>query len=253
MLKRYMTFFKTTFCILFSIFSSSIINAQIGINTQNALGVFHVDGKGDNTTTTATDQAENDFIVTANGNVGIGTNTPSYKLSVNGGMDITGVKDVLSSDTNYQPQILMRNSTTGEVVTLASAGATIYPINYITYNITSGDGDYLYSYNTRISANDYIVAIVGFSFSAANGGNIGLNYNGGEATFTPATVQSYVSGSTWFLKADYIGAGTVNNANGKWTIKCLVINRLLGKNLGVITQSLNGLGTGEATDSPSGL
>lgn len=52
--------------------------AQVGVNTQNPQGSFHVDGAKDNATTGAPTAAQqtNDLIVTSTGNVGIGTTTP---------------------------------------------------------------------------------------------------------------------------------------------------------------------------------
>ncbi|WP_345991958.1 hypothetical protein AAEU33_08200 [Chryseobacterium sp. Chry.R1] len=59
--------------------------AQVGVNTVNPQGVFHVDGAKDNPATgtpTATQQA-NDVLVDASGNVGVGTITPSNKVHIN--------------------------------------------------------------------------------------------------------------------------------------------------------------------------
>lgn len=58
--------------------------AQVGINTANPQGVFHIDGAKDNPLTGAPSVAQqsNDVIVTAAGNVGIGTTNPTRKLEV---------------------------------------------------------------------------------------------------------------------------------------------------------------------------
>ncbi|WP_300671598.1 hypothetical protein [Soonwooa sp.] len=72
--------------------------AQVGINTQNPLDVFHIDGAKDNPATGAPSvvQQSNDVIVTSAGNVGIGTITPSTKLEIQTGgtssAPITGFK-----------------------------------------------------------------------------------------------------------------------------------------------------------------
>ena len=58
--------------------------AQIGINTTNPQGTFHIDGAKDNAATgvpTLAQQA-NDVAVTPSGNVGIGTVSPSVKLEI---------------------------------------------------------------------------------------------------------------------------------------------------------------------------
>lgn len=69
------------FCIfLFGSFSY----AQMGINTMNPLGLFHVDGLGNNannTSLTPTQQLD-DFILLHNRRVGIGTTIPSVKFEI---------------------------------------------------------------------------------------------------------------------------------------------------------------------------
>ncbi|UZT97262.1 hypothetical protein ODZ84_19035 [Chryseobacterium fluminis] len=71
----------TFFCMIAFSFSY----AQVGINTTNPQGVFHVDGARDNPSTGAPTTAQiNDFIVTSTGNVGIGIVAPQKKLDING-------------------------------------------------------------------------------------------------------------------------------------------------------------------------
>lgn len=89
---------------------SSIALAQVGVNTPNPQGTFHVDGAKDNVSTgtpTSTQQL-NDFVVLNNGNIGIGTVAPTNKLDVrsatNGALKIVdgtqGANRVLTSDAN---------------------------------------------------------------------------------------------------------------------------------------------------------
>lgn len=64
----------------------SKIYAQVGINTANPKGTFHVDAGKDNPPAPdnpSVPQQLNDVIVTASGNVGIGTITPGTKLHIN--------------------------------------------------------------------------------------------------------------------------------------------------------------------------
>lgn len=55
---------------------------QVGINTTNPQGIFHVDGAKDNNPAGAptAQQQNNDFIVTPEGNVGVGTAAPVTRL-----------------------------------------------------------------------------------------------------------------------------------------------------------------------------
>jgi hypothetical protein len=71
-------FLVTSFC-----FYTNAIS-QVGINTKNPQGIFHIDGRNDNPTTGTpnTSQQTDDFIVTSSGNVGIGTTTPTRKLEI---------------------------------------------------------------------------------------------------------------------------------------------------------------------------
>lgn len=89
-----------------SILGQSI--AQVGINTRNPQGVFHIDGRSSAATTnpdTGTPSAAqqvDDLLVDINGNVGIGTVSPQAKLDVMGNVIIAGgspvVDKVLTSD-----------------------------------------------------------------------------------------------------------------------------------------------------------
>lgn len=65
-----------------SIFTTGF--CQVGINTESPKGIFHVDGAKDNPKSgiISTAQQANDFIVTAEGNVGIGTTTPLGELTI---------------------------------------------------------------------------------------------------------------------------------------------------------------------------
>jgi hypothetical protein len=89
----------------------SLSNAQVGIHTSNPQGVFNVDAAKDNPSSGVPSAAQqlNDFTITASGNVGIGTTTPTTKLDINNGningalkiVDGTqGEGRVLTSDAN---------------------------------------------------------------------------------------------------------------------------------------------------------
>lgn len=58
--------------------------SQVGIKTTNPLGVFHIDGKNDNSNIPTESEALNDFIVDSNGKVGLGSVSPQNKLQIVG-------------------------------------------------------------------------------------------------------------------------------------------------------------------------
>ncbi|WP_413533215.1 hypothetical protein [Empedobacter brevis] len=75
---------KKTLALLVVLSFNSHLFSQVGINTNNPQGVFNVDGKKDNNKEGAPskEQQLNDFVITREGNVGIGTTAPIRKLEV---------------------------------------------------------------------------------------------------------------------------------------------------------------------------
>ncbi len=69
-------------------------SGQVGINTSNPQGIFHIDGEKDNLITglpTAAQQA-NDVLITNEGNTGIGISVPTSKVEISSGTpDISGL------------------------------------------------------------------------------------------------------------------------------------------------------------------
>lgn len=56
--------------------------AQVGVGTTTPVGAFNVDGAADNSATPTTAEQDNDFVVLANGNLGIGTTAPTTALEI---------------------------------------------------------------------------------------------------------------------------------------------------------------------------
>lgn len=70
---------KKSIILLIFLATTVYICAQVGVNTQNPQGIFHIDGKGD---TNGSANLTDDVIVTPDGNIGIGTNSPTTKLDI---------------------------------------------------------------------------------------------------------------------------------------------------------------------------
>lgn len=100
--------------IFFFLLGTVALQAQIGINTNNPQTLFHVDGSKDNvaTGTPSASQQANDFVVTSEGKVGIGTTNPQANLEVRGKVILSGVKDNQLVVSNKSLAI---DNTTGEL------------------------------------------------------------------------------------------------------------------------------------------
>ncbi|QYN51108.1 hypothetical protein [Apibacter sp. ESL0404] len=81
---------KTKFIFLGMLSIPILALSQVGVNTNNPQGIFHVDGAKDNPDTGSSTpfQDANDFIVTSDGSVGVGTTSPDassiLELNVDG-------------------------------------------------------------------------------------------------------------------------------------------------------------------------
>ncbi|GAA4162865.1 hypothetical protein GCM10022217_31070 [Chryseobacterium ginsenosidimutans] len=118
---------KKKLILICSLATFSATFAQVGVNTTNPQGVFHVDGAKDNNSggTPTTTQQLNDFVVTSTGNVGIGTTTPSAKIEINSGtVNTSGLKLTnLTSTTPISAGQTIGVDAAGNVVTLPNPTA----------------------------------------------------------------------------------------------------------------------------------
>ncbi|MCS4300934.1 hypothetical protein [Chryseobacterium sp. BIGb0232] len=83
---------KTLTCLLF--LTSVTVYSQVGIGTGNPRQQFYIDGGKDNPASGAHSaaQANNDLVVTATGNMGIGTISPAAKLDIANGSTAGAIK-----------------------------------------------------------------------------------------------------------------------------------------------------------------
>lgn len=76
---------KQLFLFIFSLLTIGLCNAQVGVNTNSPLGVFHIDPLMNTTQWGGVlNNDSDDFIITNDGKVGIGTASPSTKLDLRG-------------------------------------------------------------------------------------------------------------------------------------------------------------------------
>ncbi|MBB6333337.1 hypothetical protein HNP24_004363 [Chryseobacterium sediminis] len=230
---------KTKILLLTFISLSLFTFGQVGINTANPQGTFHVDGAKDNAASgipTAAQQS-NDFVIFPNGNTAIGTTSMSVaKLNIKGNM-ILGSAASTNGARGYS--VVVRDNVTGELKVM-STPTSAAPISYMVYQLDNVNQDFVGDFNTNIDTTKYTLALIGSSFSSNDGTNqlkMSLPTSG---DFAPLNINSYKSGGTWHIFADFPSAGTNNATNGSWTVYCLVINNSITKDLGTITTDLGG-------------
>ncbi|MDP9960827.1 hypothetical protein [Chryseobacterium lathyri] len=75
---------KNKFIILLAMSSSLFLFSQVGINTPNPQGTFHIDGAKDNPATgiPSVIQQANDMVVTNTGDLGVGITVPTTKMHI---------------------------------------------------------------------------------------------------------------------------------------------------------------------------
>lgn len=119
----------------------AFIHSQVGINTTNPQGIFHVDGAKDNAAagTSTTAQQANDFVITSNGSVGVGTDFPASSAILDINTDglipgskkgFLGPKAALSSQTD---QVTIPSPATGLLVYNQGTGGLTYN-GYVFWN-----------------------------------------------------------------------------------------------------------------------
>ncbi len=89
-------------------FSPSAFSQALSVNTPNPIGIFHVDGQGDNKgELNLTDARQaNDFVITKQGNVGIGTTFTSNKLRISSSSDPVKIEGLKQADV-YKNDVLL--------------------------------------------------------------------------------------------------------------------------------------------------
>lgn len=199
------------------------VYSQVGINTSNPQGIFNVDASKDNATTgvpTATQQA-NDFTVTSNGSVGIGTNTPNASAILDINVDglasgnkkgLLGPKAALSSQTD---QVTIPSPAAGLLVYNLGTGGLAY-IGYVFWNGTEwrtlNNGSLAPGTIGGITCNGITLSPNTYTAGVPYTGTMSVPYTGGNGGVYTAQTVGPVNGLTATLSAGNFnsGSGTLN-------------------------------------------
>lgn len=164
---------------------SSITFAQVGINTENPKQVLHVDGNKDNPNTGMPNSTQqiNDVVITSNGQIGIGTVTPSAKLDVAGNISVnTNLAGNASSINFYEDSSNGTNSVSLKAPSnLSTDRSIILPSNapsngYVLKTNDSGATEWG-------PVNPASATLASISLSNSLSGNTSINNGGMNGTF----------------------------------------------------------------------
>ncbi|CVK15576.1 hypothetical protein Ga0061079_102122 [Apibacter mensalis] len=210
---------KTKFIFLGMLSIPILALSQVGINTNNPQGILHVDGGKDNPefNTPNTAQEANDFIVTSNGNVGIGTVTPDassiLELNVDG-LNSGSKKGFLG------PRVALKSNTDTITIPKPANGLLVYNLGtdpnfvytgYIFWNGTewkSLDGRTLNPGSIQNLTCNGVTAIPS-SYTAGQpySGFFTIPYTGGDGGLYPSQTIGPVNGLTAKLEAGQFNIG----------------------------------------------
>lgn len=154
-----------------------IYSAQVGINTTNPNGIFHIDGTKDNSATSTATQELNDFVVKSDGKVGIGTANPTELLSMAGQGD-ADIDIELFSGSDTSQSIDYHNVMTGGTPaspTVVGNGRSIAAFEGYAYNVAAAAPNLLGSLVLRTGRSGG--GEVWFGTSPTNSSNYTNHYN----------------------------------------------------------------------------
>ena len=190
------------------------VSAQIGINTSNPKGVFHLDGKIDNKSNISDTQALNDFIITEKGDIGIGTITPGNKIEINSGshdnntLRFTKLNSTTQTEGDIKAIGVDKN---GDVVLMERPALNVLPGNCTQpYALVKG----LENRGAVRVSDDYIISkdfYLDPNYSIA-----GTQRN---ISFNPTTgIFKLKAGNTYKLEASLLVEGTNGYIQSRWQI-----------------------------------
>ncbi|ASW73769.1 hypothetical protein IQ37_06545 [Chryseobacterium piperi] len=194
----------------FLFFNSFFFAQRFGIRTENPQGTFHVDGNADNPKSGAPSaaQANNDFIVASNGQIGIGVIPATEKLDVNGNGRVRNLADGSNSITFPQTVVANANGVLGVYQGAPARDVTATPVPTVDTNSTAmfvirrfsvGDNP---NFDTGMAFNDWeaMMSNVAYTINTASGSGFVPN-----STRATGYVLSKATGTTWRIFGDIPG------------------------------------------------
>ncbi|MGG5208949.1 hypothetical protein ACQWU4_08370 [Chryseobacterium sp. MIQD13] len=205
--------------LLFATIASGFIYSQVGINTSNPQGIFHVDGLKDNPASgvPTAPQGSNDFTITSTGRVGIGTTEPNASaildvnvdgLAVGSKKGLLGPKVALTSQTD---QVTIPSPVAGLLVYNLGTGGLGYT-GYVFWNGTEwrtfNNGSLAPGTLGAITCNGVTLSPGTYTAGTPYTGTMNVPYTGGNGGVYAAQTVGPVNGLTATLPAGNFNVGS---------------------------------------------
>ncbi|QIK59958.1 hypothetical protein G7050_08995 [Dysgonomonas sp. HDW5A] len=180
--------------------------SQVGINTINPQGVFHIDGAGDNPSSGSptVEQESNDVTVSVLGNIGVGTTSPNAKIELIGSTTVTPIiarnMEISSTTTLADKQSLFPVVIDNNGVMIRQASPVSLGNSYSldgAFNILIGGGPV--TVFTGINNNTVVVFKFATNLSFGNG-NTGMLY--GQISFS--VKRGFRVSNDWVFSGDAV-------------------------------------------------
>lgn len=138
---------------IFSLLFTTVVFSQVGINTKDPKGTFHIDGKGNNEANLA--NISDDLIFTQEGYLGIGTITPQNKLQIigNGVAHPVNIKNIQPLSNQSDLLYIDNEGNIGTFKTNEVTGSQIFVLNAKVPTRGAQNSDPNNGYNTSTGIN----------------------------------------------------------------------------------------------------
>ncbi|WP_415326264.1 hypothetical protein [Chryseobacterium sp. MMS23-Vi53] len=173
---------------------SNFYLAQVGINTANPQGSFHVDGAKDNPQIGLPNESQqaNDFNVTADGKVGIGKINPTSNLHIQNRGSATGIGSGEATNTGLLVENPITNSSILSILRTSGTTGVKQAVMGINPNFNSNNGIFLIS--RTVGGSEFAIDLTN--------GNVGIANNAPTETLD-------VAGKVRVRTTDIAGGSTI--------------------------------------------
>lgn len=178
--------------------------------------------------------------------VGINTTTPRKALEVAGSMKISDSIEIsqINALKDLDTSTFLIQDNQQFVKTLDVSNPTGTALGYIqVYLIENPNLDWVLDFDTKVSANDYVLNTISSHFNR----ELIMNTSEGRNSSIPYT-SAFIKNGTWHIIADYPSANNKNRTEiGTWTITTLIYSKDLSKQFGTVNIQMNNGSNGSAT------